>query len=272
MTKLILASLAAGALLLACGVPVARADTPCTGEETGTISGNVVVPSGATCNLNAATVTGNVTVQSGSLTSLSLEDGSTVEGNVTVQSNASLDLSDSTVTGNVTVQSGASLTMEGSTVVGNISANQCSSVQIVGPNAVQGNVSIPNCTAASGYVPAEDPSSLTTPAARSSTRTARHALPLISIPTLGGNFVCQNNPVSCSAVSVSIVGNMTVDGNRVATVEGNSVGGNVEVNSNASAQVGNNEINNITGNLTCLHNTNPTLLGNNKVHGNTNCR
>ena len=48
MTKLILASLAAGALLLACGVPVARADTSCTEENspTGTISGNVVVPPG----------------------------------------------------------------------------------------------------------------------------------------------------------------------------------------------------------------------------------
>ncbi len=252
MTKLILASLAAGALLLACGVPVARADTVCnTGEgfQTGTISGNVVVVPGYPCNLSA-TVTGNVIVQSG----------------------ASLTLSAATVNGNVTVQSNASLTLEnGSTVEGNISANQCFFVQIVGPNAVNGNVSIPNCTADSGFCPGscppeEEDSRLTRP-------TVTSPLTSTSIPTLGGNFVCQNNPASCSAVDVSISGNMTVDGNFRAFVNGNSVGGNVQVNNNVnslgqSSQVENNHIN---GSLTCRGNTPPLTTSGNTARGGINC-
>ena len=112
----------------------------------------------------------------------------------------------------------------------------------------------------------EDPSPLQSPAARSSTRTARHALPLISLPPLGGNFVCQNT-ASCSAVSVSIGGNMTVNGNGGATVTGNSVGGNVQVNNNGNggATVEGNEIN---GSLTCLGNATLARSGN-TVRGTT---
>ncbi len=235
MRKLILASLAAGALLLACGVPVARADTSCnTGEEGElsemTIPGNVVVPPDGICNLSDVTVTGNVTVQGG----------------------ATLTLDGSTVTGNMDVQTGASLFMvDGSTVGGNTSANQCSSVQIVGQNAINGNFST------QGNVSTSNTSCTTSIMAE-------------GIPTLGGNFVCQNTG-SCTAVGVSISGNMSVNGNTKATVNGNSVGGNAQVNNNGSAStVQNNPI--ISGSLTCLGNKTPFTASNNKVLGTNTCK
>src|SRR5260370_38452010 len=106
---------------------------------------------------------------------------------------------------------------------------------MVGQTAVRVNDTIPTRTADSGFVTGGD------------------------IPTLGGNFVCQNNPASCSAVGVSISGNMTVNGNKTATVDGNSVGGNVQVSSNGSAQVENNQI---SGCLTCTGNTSLRTSGN----------
>ena len=52
--------------IMVAAVPAARADnTPCTGSLQGVINGNVVVPDGATCQLNNATVNGNVFVSTG---------------------------------------------------------------------------------------------------------------------------------------------------------------------------------------------------------------
>jgi hypothetical protein len=235
MTKLILALLAGGALMLAAGIPAARADTSCTGLMTGRISGNVVVPNGGTCILGSSAPVAPVTV-----------------------------------TGNVTVQTGAALFVEGgSTVEGNISADQCISVEIsfIGSgvtNSVHGNVSIQNCTGENGYGGPEPPSS---------TRINGNFLCqgsrfcFASAGSVGGNVQVDDNP-SAFVEDNSVGGNVQVDDNSVdAKFEDNSVGGNVQVNNNGSAEV---ETNTVNGNLKCQGNESLTASGN-TVHGNTHC-
>jgi hypothetical protein len=98
-------------------LPAARADnTPCTGSLQGVINGNVVVPDGATCQLNNATVTGNVFVSTG----------------------ASLAMG---VFGSVMIS-------------GNLQADHCASVGVISFTtslSIGGNVTIRSCTEMSGY-------------------------------------------------------------------------------------------------------------------------
>src|SRR5438093_10012985 len=62
---------------------VRAADTSCTGPLTGTISGNILVPSGASCTLSDVTVTGNVHVlQNASLTVDATQQPATIGGNI----------------------------------------------------------------------------------------------------------------------------------------------------------------------------------------------
>jgi hypothetical protein len=58
-----LAIIALGLAIIFVAMPAAHADsTSCTGLLQGVINGNVVVPDGATCDMENATVTGNVRV------------------------------------------------------------------------------------------------------------------------------------------------------------------------------------------------------------------
>jgi hypothetical protein len=114
-----LATIALGLAIIFVAMPPARADNrSCTGPLSGVINGNVVVPNGATCELNSATVNGNVLVGAG----------------------ASLSVG---VFGSVTIS-------------GNLTADHCASVSVVpvpAPNAVSigGNFAIRSCTGMSGY-------------------------------------------------------------------------------------------------------------------------
>jgi hypothetical protein len=128
MTKLrvgLLACLATGAALMLPGPALAN-NVRCENEALPAvnINGNLVVPSGAFCNLNGTHVTGNATVKAGppepsEPTSLS-SNGATIDGNVNVQQNAQF----------------AAFT--GSTIGGNVHCNQCE-VADVQDSTVKGN-------------------------------------------------------------------------------------------------------------------------------------
>lgn len=101
--------------LVASGSTVRAANTNCTGPLTGTITGTVLVPSGASCTLSDATVTGNVQVLQ----------------------NASLTVD---------------ATQQPTTINGNIQAINCASALLEGGVTVTGNVQIVQCTQKSGFV------------------------------------------------------------------------------------------------------------------------
>jgi hypothetical protein len=111
----------------------------------GSTPGNVIVPSGATCNLQEATVGGNVVVQPGGR--LIIGSGTVVKGSVTAN-NAGTDtasplgspqafsviICNSTIGGNVSISGSASEV----TVGGNSSGGGC------GGNSIGGGVSVSN--------------------------------------------------------------------------------------------------------------------------------
>jgi hypothetical protein len=94
---------------------VHAADTSCTGTLSGSITGNIVVPSGASCTLSDATVTGDVQVLQ----------------------NASLSVD---------------ATQQPTTIDGNVLANQCASALLKGGVTVSGSVQIQQCAQPSGFL------------------------------------------------------------------------------------------------------------------------
>jgi hypothetical protein len=182
-----------------------------------------------------------------------ISDGSTINGNLVVPANATCTLDNVTVTGNVGVGTGALLNVSpasGQTVKinGNLTADQCNSVTLAGAEvsviSIAGNVTIQNCTGGSvGYVG-----------------------PGI---TIGGNFVCADDPqTTCSADNGVVHGNLTVENNTLqasnvitfSEVLGNKINGNAEISSNAVTS-GNTAVlaggNTIGGNLLCFDNSPP---------------
>jgi hypothetical protein len=185
-------------------LPTARADTTCPPNTSlsGTVNGNLIVPSGARCTLIDVTVTGNVQVQTNAV--LLIENsvqGSTIDGNVSFGTGASLFL---TVPGNTVI----------STIGGNIVANQCATVNLENIN-VDGNTKIQYCTGENtGY---SSPSEI------------------------AGNFTCNNN-ISCSAEDGNVKGNMQVNDNGSAQVDGNTIGNNLECLGNATISANGNNV------------------------------
>ena len=81
--RIFMLSLATALIALVANASVSRADTPCTSPLSGTVNGNVVVPSGASCTLSNVTVTGGVQVlQNASLTVDATEQPAAINGNV----------------------------------------------------------------------------------------------------------------------------------------------------------------------------------------------
>jgi hypothetical protein len=211
MTKLILALLAGGALMLAAGIPAARAETSCTTTLTGTISGNVVVPPGRICVLNAATVTGNVTVEAGA--TLGVDNGSTVEGN--------------------------------------ISGDQCQGVEIgvtgTATNSVHGNVSIQNCTQG-GYGTPGQPLPLTRINGNFLCQGVAAGCGA-NYGSVSGNVQVDDNPGGALVDGNSVGGNVQVNKNGSATfVENNTVNGNLKCQGNESLTASGNTVH---GNTHC---------------------
>jgi hypothetical protein len=94
---------------------VHAASTSCTSVLSGTITGNIVVPNGASCTLSDATVTGDVQVLQ----------------NATLAVDA---------------------TQQPTTINGNVQANDCASALFEGGVTVTGSVQIQHCAQRSGFV------------------------------------------------------------------------------------------------------------------------
>jgi feruloyl esterase len=94
---------------------VHAANTSCTGTLSGSVTGNIVVPVGASCTLSDATVTGDVQVLQ----------------------NASLTVD---------------ATQQPTTINGNVLANQCASALLEGGVTVSASVQIEQCAQPSGFV------------------------------------------------------------------------------------------------------------------------
>ena len=257
MTKLILALLAGLALMPAAGFPAARADTSCTGTMTGTISGNVVVPSGI-CTLLGATVTGNVTVKTGA--SLVVNAGSTVDGNISADQCNFVQISPggpppNSVYGNVSIQN-----CTGAEIGYGIDLPSAPLTRINGNFLCQGNSSatfFSICNANNGSV-------------GGSVRVDDNDGAFVMGNSVGGNVqVDDNSKVAVSVETNSVGGNMQVDDNSAgAVLKLNSVGGNVQVNNNGPPTVIVSET--VNGNLACQGNASLTE-SDNTVHGTTHC-
>ena len=101
--------------LVGCASAAQAANTSCTGTLSGSITGNIVVPNGASCTLSNATVTGDVHVLQ----------------------NASLTID---------------ATQQPTTINGNVLANQCTSALLKGGVTVSASVQIRQCAQPSGFV------------------------------------------------------------------------------------------------------------------------
>ena len=161
--------------IMAAGLPAAGADTSCTGALTGAISGNVVVPDGASCQLDNASVTGNVLVRTG----------------------ASLAMG---VIGSVTIS-------------GDLQADHCTSVGVISFTtsllSIGGNVVIRSCTEMSGYDVSIGSSGSVTIGGNFLCQ-ANSAPCFAQRGSIGGNAIVSDN-----SGGTSIVAGNEIDGNLV---------------------------------------------------------
>jgi feruloyl esterase len=161
---------------LTAGVSAAHAaDTSCTSTLSGSITGNVIVPVGASCTLSDATVTGNVQVlQNASLTVDATQQPTTIDGNV------------------LAIQCASALLKGGVTVSASVQIRQCAQPSgFVGPGVkIGGDFQCINngggCKADLGDVQG----SVQVQANNSS------AASDISLVSVGGNLQCQGNTPS----------------------------------------------------------------------------
>jgi hypothetical protein len=234
---LIIMVVALGALATA---PGARAGiTSCTTYITGpsTITGDVVVPDGASCSLGyvppPTTLCCNPPPPPG--------------------------FGPVHVTGNVTVGHGSSLTIGlNSTIAGNVQATNCGFVEFVseGNEEVGGNVQVENCN---GGATQGQPAFL-------STGTGSR---------IDGNLQCQNNTGPCVLEdayvgdNVPVMNNMCPVGSETSRIEANQIFGNVQVMNNVSPGAPSKiESNHISGNLQCQNNSPPPNGSGSTIAGN----
>jgi hypothetical protein len=184
-----------------------------------------------------------------------LESGVTVGGDVTVESRAVLNIGPTSspvkIGGNILSSPGCLA------VLINVSSASA-------PVTIGGNVDIEGCTAldASGYAAA------------------------VGLLKIGGNFTCNDNLGGCGAQAGSVGGNVEMNGNNNFTVAtSNKVGSNLQGDNNAGATVIGNKVgangevdgngssassatgNTIGGNLTCTGNATGFTGKPNTVHG-----
>jgi hypothetical protein len=143
------AILAICALLLAAGSAAAKNFECRTALGPVTIHGNLVVPTGALCELSGTHVTGNATVTSGppepsEPTALSAK-GATIDGNVKVQANAQfLASAGTTVGGTLHCTHCEVADVQGSTVKGSVQDKAVSEGAFIQNSEIGGNLQIQN--------------------------------------------------------------------------------------------------------------------------------
>jgi hypothetical protein len=182
---LCLAGLVCSAAVLALAPAASAGNVTCDGVLSGPISGNVVVPTGADCELQFAEVSGNVIAQTGATVSVL---GSTVGGNYTCNECEQSHLQTSTVNGNyhVTHEKQYSVITD-STIGGNLQINDSRTDLVlffVDANEIGGNLSFNN----------------------------NEGLAIIADNTIAGNLTCRNNeppPLSEGNTARSMKGQCT---------------------------------------------------------------
>jgi cytoskeletal protein CcmA (bactofilin family) len=131
-----------GSLLMAAS-PAYASDRVCRGTLGGiSVSGGVVVPSGATCILNGTRVDGDVKVQGSG--AVLITGGARIDGNVQAEDGRAryVRVRGSSVLGNVQVKSGGRVVVRQTTVAGNIQVDRNRGQITVLGNTVDGDIQL----------------------------------------------------------------------------------------------------------------------------------
>ena len=242
MLRRVIVSMLAGVLVAGAAtvafVPSAYATTSCsTTLHDTTVRGNLVVPPGATCELDHVTVTGSVQVGQGA--NLQEDSGSSIHGSVQLASNSDfLELPGAAIGGSVTGSSPFYVELDGS--VGSVSLTDPVGFFLSG--TVSGSVTV---TGASGTTPGGLPNG-------------------VCGATIGGNLTVQDS----TSGSPWVIGdtNPAVTG---SCPTGNSIRGSASILSNA-ASVDFSD-NTVGSSLSVSRNTGGGTLDDNQVTGSISC-
>lgn len=267
---LIVSAVAACALLVGVLPATAQTTTRCTGEVSGQIRANVVVPANEICDVIDATITGNVTVGRGADIYV---DSSTVNGNVIAQRDSYIEVFDSALNGSVRLNAAYGLYMwlsgAASTVTGNFTNSvdengAPSGFMYVADSDMRSDVSVMGGEAIFG----DDLVGDETPAPDAEGRGSRITGDLATTDTLLTDVF---NTVLYSDVSVSgaelglLMCTSEIDGQT--SITGNSelvqVGGDTPVNGCG--------FNVMSGDVDISDNTGDTQIAGNVIRGNLDC-
>ena len=161
-----LAGLVCSGVVLVFAPAAAAGNVTCQGTLSGPVSGNVIVPKGAECSLEAAEVSGNVIAQIDATVSVL---GSTVGGNYTCNNCEQAHLESSTINGNYQISGEEQYSViTGSTIKGNLDIKTSRTDLVlffIDTNEIGGNLSFNN----------------------------NEGFSIIADNTIAGNLTCQNN-------------------------------------------------------------------------------
>jgi hypothetical protein len=175
MKSFIMIAIAALGTLLVTAPGALAQSTNCTSTLTTVPSGNVIVPTGATCTL----------------------DGATVDGNVIVETDATLTVNGGSITGNVQGNScvlvnlfgPGGLTITGNVVIQNCSMPSGASIQHGGPITIMGSFTCQNNNAPCTLIGATVGNNVII----NNNNADSFFLTNIGGNTIAGNLVCQGN-------------------------------------------------------------------------------
>lgn len=156
-------------------LPAAAAVTECRGTIRDNVVGDVVVPRGVECGINAR-IDGNITVlDSGWL----FMDGGNVTGNITADRANRVQLRDARVAGNIIATGNRNdFNLYGMTIEGSVSVNGSMGEVVIGSSLITGSVSVTNNTPEQFQVTGN---------------------------TIGSNLVCERNNIAPAIGEVNIV-------------------------------------------------------------------
>jgi len=227
-----LAAALVAAVLIQASPAFGHPPVECTGEMTGTIEGDLVVPSGATCVLTDAHVTGDVTVESSArLDALRTR----IEGDIDCSGGPSSEelwcdlLTGTVVEGNGIARAGGELHLHGGHILGNVRA---------GPDSVFQSSPVAGLFEERGFV--------------------------------GGNVRC-NGCIFVDLVQTTVEGNVRIRGERDGSfiAEGSEIFGNLRIARSAAGDFSFSVVGTtIHGNFRFERNTGPTEIRDNVIGGN----
>jgi subtilisin family serine protease len=120
----------------ALGIPIIG-EYRCTGTARFITADNLIVPSGATCNLTGARIKGTLKVEEGATLSAS---GVYVKGSIQAKKATSVTITDSIVDGSVEVEEGGSASLHATQIMGDAKFIKNRNSTIVSSNTIKGNL------------------------------------------------------------------------------------------------------------------------------------